>query len=222
MKEAVDSAKQLMEELEETRGSLTEQAKVKAKLETSVKQLEKENEILKYQVEALTNEMSNTSERQIDKEKIIHLSSLLLELQQDMEETRLTLAHKEEVIEKKDFQIEQLESSQAEYSLIVQRSISLCEELKLVQDVTVQELYEETEVVEVVRCPSLPKLSWWQKTQGGLKRRARAAGALSFCLLLPLCVVTTIAPCYYDNPELTCEEILWNAAHRLSGIKKTR
>lgn len=39
MKQAMDNAKQLMDELEETRGSLSEQAKAKGKMETNMKQL---------------------------------------------------------------------------------------------------------------------------------------------------------------------------------------
>ncbi|KAJ8397583.1 hypothetical protein AAFF_G00438590 [Aldrovandia affinis] len=244
MRQAMDDAKQLMDELEETRGSLSEQAKAKGKLETNIKQLEKEKEMLKYQLETLTNEMSKMSDRQIDKKKIIHLSSLLHDLQQEMEEARLTVDQKVEVIQKKDFQIEQLESSLAEYSLIVQdlkeklkdledqlaealiagegsfqdmdgtfshtprRSISLCEELRLLQHGTVQEPNEETEVVEITSDPSIPKQSW-------LKRRTHAAGALSFCLLLPLGVVTAMVPIYYNNPGLSCVEILWSAAYHL-------
>ncbi|KAG5850405.1 hypothetical protein ANANG_G00082040 [Anguilla anguilla] len=277
MRQAVDNAKQLMDEVEEMRGSLAELAKAKGKLETIIKQMEKENEMLKNQLETLTNEMCNTSERQIDKEKIIHLSSLLQDLEKDMERTRLTLDHKEEVIQKKDFQIEQLESSQAEYSLIVQDlkeklkdledqlaealitgegsfqdldgtfcptarsgsvslceelrllqhvsaqvcsisyselgrqgtgegsfqdldgtfcptarsgSVSLCEELRLLQHVSAQEPYEEE--TEVADDSSTPKLRWWERKWSRLKRGAHAAGALSFRILVPLCVATAI------------------------------
>ncbi|XP_035269053.1 inositol 1,4,5-triphosphate receptor associated 2-like isoform X1 [Anguilla anguilla] len=250
MRQAVDNAKQLMDEVEEMRGSLAELAKAKGKLETIIKQMEKENEMLKNQLETLTNEMCNTSERQIDKEKIIHLSSLLQDLEKDMERTRLTLDHKEEVIQKKDFQIEQLESSQAEYSLIVQDlkeklkdledqlaealitgegsfqdldgtfcptarsgSVSLCEELRLLQHVSAQEPYEEE--TEVADDSSTPKLRWWERKWSRLKRGAHAAGALSFRILVPLCVATAIVPIYYDNPGLSCVEIIMNTAHRL-------
>ncbi|KAJ8375770.1 hypothetical protein SKAU_G00063500 [Synaphobranchus kaupii] len=253
MKQAVDNAKQLMDEVEEMRGSLTEEAKTKGKLETIIKQMEKENEMLRSQLETLTNEMCNTSERQIDKEKIIHLSSLLQDLEKDMEEARLTIDHKEEVIQKKYFQIEQLESSHAEYSMIVQdlkeklkdledqlaealiagegsfqdldgtfcpttrsSSVSLCEELRLLQHANAQEPYEdETEVVEIAADCSIPKLRWWERKWSRMKRGAHAAGVLSFRLLVPLCVATAIVPICYDNPGLSCVEIMWNIAHRL-------
>ncbi|KAJ8279268.1 hypothetical protein COCON_G00063340 [Conger conger] len=253
MKQAVDDAKQLMDEVEELRGSLVEQAMAKGKLETSIKQMEKENEILKCQLETLINEMCNTSEKQMDREKIIRLSSLLQDLEKDMEETRLTLDHKAEVIQTKDFQIEQLESSQAEYSLIVQdlkeklkdledqlaealiagegsfqdldgtfspttrsSSVSLCDELRLLQHVNVQELSkEETEVVEIASDSSIPNLGWWERKWSRLRRGAHAAGVLSFRVLVPLCVATAIAPIYYDNPGLSCVDMIVNVAHRL-------
>ncbi|KAJ8278118.1 hypothetical protein GJAV_G00084070 [Gymnothorax javanicus] len=237
MKEAVDSAKLQVDEVEELRSSLAELTKAKGELETIVKHMEKENGMLKSQLETLTNEMSNTTERQMDKEKIIHLSSLLQDLQMDVEETRLTLDHKEEVIRRKDFQIEQLESSQAEYSLIVHdlkdklkdledqlaealiagegsfqsldgtftpsarsSSISLCEELRLLQQDSVQEPHEEEkEVQEIASDSSIPELRWWERRWSRVKRGAHA-GVFTVRLLLPLC----LAPSRQRVPDKRC------------------
>ncbi|XP_069053501.1 myosin heavy chain, cardiac muscle isoform-like isoform X2 [Lepisosteus oculatus] len=121
IKQSILQAEELGVELEEVRSALSESSITNTKLKMSVKQLERENEILKDKIDCVTDEMDNMlSEREVDKKKIIHLGSMLKVLENQLEEERLALNQKDEIVLKKDFVIEQLKNSLSEYSSVVQ------------------------------------------------------------------------------------------------------
>ncbi|XP_041717233.2 golgin subfamily A member 6-like protein 22 [Coregonus clupeaformis] len=121
MKQSIHDAEQLMDELEEIRSLSAEKDCATGNLEAYIKQLEKEKEILEDQIETIGSEMSRIiPDRATDKKKIANLSQALQALQLRLEESRLTLDQRYEVIHKKDFVIEQLEQSLTEYSSIAQ------------------------------------------------------------------------------------------------------
>lgn len=121
MKQSIHDAEQLMDELEEIRSLSAEKDGATGNLESYIKQLEKEKEILEDQIETIGSEMSRIiPDRATDKKKIADLSQALQALQLRLEESRLTLDQRYEVIHKKDFVVEQLEQSLIEYSSITQ------------------------------------------------------------------------------------------------------
>ncbi|XP_055784406.1 trichohyalin-like [Salvelinus fontinalis] len=121
MKQSIHDAEQLMDELEEIRSLLVEKDDATGNLEAYIKQLEKEKEILEDQIETIGSEMSRIiPDRATDKKKIVNLSQALQALQLRLEESRLALDHRDEVLRKKDFVVEQLEQSLTEYSSIAQ------------------------------------------------------------------------------------------------------
>ncbi|XP_045077170.1 myosin-11 isoform X1 [Coregonus clupeaformis] len=121
MKQSIHESEQLMDELEEIRSLLVEKDDATGNLEAYIKQLEKEKEILEDQIETIGSEMSRIiPDRATDKKKITNLSQALQALQLQLEESRLALDHRDEVICKKDFVVEQLEQSLTEYSSIAQ------------------------------------------------------------------------------------------------------
>ncbi|XP_045566714.1 golgin IMH1 isoform X2 [Salmo salar] len=120
MKQSIHDAEQLMDELEEIRSLLVEKDEATGNLEAYIKQLEKEKEILEDQIESIGSEMSRIiPDRDTDKKKIVNLSQALQALQLRLEESRLALDHRDEVL-RKDFVVEQLEQSLTEYSSIAQ------------------------------------------------------------------------------------------------------
>uniref|UniRef100_A0A4W5N4P0 KASH5-like coiled-coil domain-containing protein n=1 Tax=Hucho hucho TaxID=62062 RepID=A0A4W5N4P0_9TELE len=121
MKQSIHDAEQLMDELEEIRSLLVEKDDATGNLEAYIKQLEKEKEILEDKIETIGSEMSRIiPDRATDKKKIVNLSQALQALQLRLEESRLALDHRDEVLRKKDFVVEQLEQSLTEYSSIAQ------------------------------------------------------------------------------------------------------
>ncbi|CDQ88198.1 unnamed protein product, partial [Oncorhynchus mykiss] len=121
MKQSIHDAEQLMDELEEIRSLLVEKDDATGNLEAYIKQLEKEKEILEDQIETIGSEMSRIiPDRATDKKKIVNLSQALQALQLRLEESRLALDHRDEVLRKKDFVVEQLGQSLTEYSSIAQ------------------------------------------------------------------------------------------------------
>ncbi|XP_029610846.1 golgin IMH1 [Salmo trutta] len=121
MKQSIHDAEQLMDELEEIRSLLVEKDEAMGNLEAYIKKLEKEKEILEDQIETIGSEMSRIiPDRATDKKKIVNLSQALQALQLRLEESRLALDHRDEVLRKKDFVVEQLEQSLTEYSSIAQ------------------------------------------------------------------------------------------------------
>ncbi|XP_055737977.1 golgin subfamily A member 6-like protein 24 [Salvelinus fontinalis] len=121
MKRSIHDAEQLMDELEEIRSLSAEKDGTTGNLESYIKQLEKEKESLEDQIETFGSEMSRIiPDRATDKKKIADLSNALQALQLRLEESRLTLDQRYEVIHKKDFVIKQLEQSLTEYSSIAQ------------------------------------------------------------------------------------------------------
>ncbi|XP_042154813.1 golgin subfamily A member 6-like protein 22 isoform X3 [Oncorhynchus tshawytscha] len=121
MNQSIHDAEQLMDELEEIRSLSAEKDGATGNLESYIKQLEKEKEILEDQIETIGSEMSRIiPDRATDKKKIADLSNALQALQLRLEESRLALDQRYEVIHKKDFVIEQLEQSLTEYSSIAQ------------------------------------------------------------------------------------------------------
>ncbi|MFT7809712.1 uncharacterized protein LOC108927782 isoform X1 [Arapaima gigas] len=121
MKHSMQEAEQLTDELEVLQSCLAQREAAIAELETCVKLLEKEIKTLREQHESFSIEIcSILPEREMDKKKLFGLISHLRGLQQQMEETTMALEQKNEVIHKKDFVIEQLESSLNEYSYITQ------------------------------------------------------------------------------------------------------
>ncbi|XP_024272106.1 golgin IMH1-like isoform X2 [Oncorhynchus tshawytscha] len=120
MKQSIHDAEQLMDELEEIRSLLVEKDDATGNLEAYIKQLEKEKEILEDQIETIGSEMSRIiPDRATDKKKIVNLSQALQALQLRLEESRLALDHRDEVL-RKDFVVEQLGQSLTEYSSIAQ------------------------------------------------------------------------------------------------------
>uniref|UniRef100_A0A4W5JZE1 KASH5-like coiled-coil domain-containing protein n=1 Tax=Hucho hucho TaxID=62062 RepID=A0A4W5JZE1_9TELE len=121
MKQSIHDAEQLMDELEEIRSLSAEKDGATGNLEAYIKQLEKEKDILGDQIETIGSEMSRIiPDRATDKKKIADLSQALQALQLRLEESRLTLDQRYEVIHKKNLVIEQLEQSLKEYSSIAQ------------------------------------------------------------------------------------------------------
>ncbi|XP_023656451.2 uncharacterized protein [Paramormyrops kingsleyae] len=121
MEWSVTEAEELTEELEEARAHLAEQGVANSTLQMTIRRLEKENVSLKEHIESVTAKMAcMLPQTEMDKERIASLRGDLQLLQDQMDEMRLALLVKEELIQKKDFMIEELESSLDEYSIIAQ------------------------------------------------------------------------------------------------------
>ncbi|XP_048868308.1 uncharacterized protein LOC125740748 isoform X2 [Brienomyrus brachyistius] len=121
MEWSVAEAEELTEELEEVRAHLAQQGVANSALQMTIRRLEKENESLKEHIESVTAKMAcMLPQTEMDKERFASLRGDLQLLQDQMDEMRLALLVKEELIQKKDFMIEELESSLDEYAIIAQ------------------------------------------------------------------------------------------------------
>ncbi|MCI4391650.1 hypothetical protein PGIGA_G00137100 [Pangasianodon gigas] len=132
MKQSIQHVQPLVNELEDIRAAKTEKDQICEAIEASRKELAKENETLRQQVEALSSETSSfLLEREQQETEVTKLTCVLRALQQQLEENRLHLEQKDELINQRDFVIEQLKDSVSEYITINQ---DMKEKLKDLED----------------------------------------------------------------------------------------
>ncbi|XP_026793814.2 synaptonemal complex protein 1 isoform X2 [Pangasianodon hypophthalmus] len=99
MKQSIQHVQPLVNELEDIRAAKTEKDQICEEIEASRKELVKENETLRQQVEALSSETSSfLLEREQQETEVTKLSCVLRALQQQLEENRLHLEQKDELI----------------------------------------------------------------------------------------------------------------------------
>ncbi|KAK3515492.1 hypothetical protein QTP70_023611 [Hemibagrus guttatus] len=116
MKQSIQNVQPLVNELEDIRAAKTEKDQICDAIEASLKELVKENETLRQQIETLTSETSSfILKREQQEKELTNLSCVLRALQQQLEENRLHLEQKDELINQRDFVIEQLKDSVSEY-----------------------------------------------------------------------------------------------------------
>ncbi|XP_046701398.1 synaptonemal complex protein 1-like [Silurus meridionalis] len=131
-RQSIQNLQLLVNELEDIRAAKAEKDQICGEIQASRKQLAKENETLRQQIDELSSEASSfLLKSQQQDEEITNLSSVLRSLQQQLEEQRLDLEHKEELIHQKDFIIEQLKDNMSEYITINQ---DMKEKLKDLED----------------------------------------------------------------------------------------
>ncbi|GAA6086076.1 synaptonemal complex protein 1-like isoform X1 [Tachysurus ichikawai] len=132
LKQSIQKVQPLVNELEDIRAAKTEKDQICDAVEARLKRLIKENETLRQQVEVLTSEMSSfILERDQKEEEFTKLSCVLRALQQQLEENRLHLEQKDELINQRDLVINQLKNSVSEYITINQ---DMKENLKDLED----------------------------------------------------------------------------------------
>ncbi|KAK6478555.1 hypothetical protein HHUSO_G20894 [Huso huso] len=125
-------AASIREELEEIRGALKKKKIMNTKLEMVIKQLEKKNEMLTGKINSLTDEEGKMFlQRQADQKKINQLNATVHELEVQLEELKVILLAKEELVAKNDCTIAQLNCSLDEYTTVTQ---DLRQKLKSLQD----------------------------------------------------------------------------------------
>ncbi|XP_042566172.1 putative uncharacterized protein MYH16 [Clupea harengus] len=121
MKQSIQDAEQLMEEMDGIRGALGDSETASSTLRASISKLEKEKKALIDQIDTIANEMSNLlPERELDEKKITNLSQQVKALQQELEETRMQLDEKTAIIKSKDFVINQQKASLEEFAAMEQ------------------------------------------------------------------------------------------------------
>ncbi|XP_053467577.1 centrosomal protein of 85 kDa-like isoform X2 [Ictalurus furcatus] len=121
LKQSIQNVQPLVNELEEIRAAKTEKDEICEAIEANRKELAKDNQTLRQQVEALSSEMSSfLLEKEQQEKEITKLSCALKALQQQLAENRLHLEQKDELINQRDFAIEQLKDSVSEYITIKQ------------------------------------------------------------------------------------------------------
>ncbi|KAF4075614.1 hypothetical protein AMELA_G00220790 [Ameiurus melas] len=121
LRQSIRNVQPLLNELEEIRSAKTEKDEICEAIEASRKELAKDNQTLRQQVEALSSETSSFLLEKTQQEKeITKLSCALKALQQQLAENRLHLEQKDELINQRDFAIEQLKDSVSEYITIKQ------------------------------------------------------------------------------------------------------
>ncbi|KAJ8009511.1 hypothetical protein DPEC_G00089640 [Dallia pectoralis] len=121
MKQTVLDAEQLEDELEVMRRQLSEKDEALSHLKTYAQKLEEEKVSLVEQIEIITDEMSSIEQaRAIDNINMANLTRSQRSLQLHLEEARVSMAQKDEVLMKKDFAYEQLEGSLSEYTSVIQ------------------------------------------------------------------------------------------------------
>ncbi|KAL6462684.1 hypothetical protein MHYP_G00291060 [Metynnis hypsauchen] len=121
LKQNSQDDRHLKDELDTIRAAKLEQEQICGALEASKKQLEKKNETLKDQNEAIASEMSIIlAEKEMYKKKSEELSQLLTALQQEMMESRIHHEQINEIVQEKDVFIKQLEDTIRDYMAIKQ------------------------------------------------------------------------------------------------------
>ncbi|KAG7317474.1 hypothetical protein KOW79_018509 [Hemibagrus wyckioides] len=121
MKRSIRNVQPLLNELEDIQAAKAEKDQICDAVEASRKELAKENETLRQQIETLTCETSSfILKREQQEKELSNLSCVLRALQQQLEENRLHLEQKDELIHQRDFVIEQLKDSVSEYITINQ------------------------------------------------------------------------------------------------------
>ncbi|KAJ8002256.1 hypothetical protein DPEC_G00178010 [Dallia pectoralis] len=158
MKQTVREAEQLTDELEAMQSLLAEKDEALSNLQRHTQilvvdseklncccllfWLEKEKLSLVEQIDTITNEMSSIeSASAIDNIKMADLVQIYRSLQLDLEEVRVSMAQKEEVLLQKDFANKQLERSLSEYTSIIQ---------DLKERITALEIQQEEAIVNQV------------------------------------------------------------------------
>ncbi|XP_062377339.1 uncharacterized protein LOC134066133 [Sardina pilchardus] len=121
MKQSIQDAEQLMEEMDGIRGALADSEAGRSNLKACISKLEKENKALINQIETVTDKMSKLlPEMESDKAKIINLTQHIKALQQHLEETRMQLDEKTAIINSKDMLVNQLKASLEEFASMEQ------------------------------------------------------------------------------------------------------
>ncbi|KAF5889119.1 synaptonemal complex protein 1-like isoform X1, partial [Clarias magur] len=113
---------QLLEnELEVTRAAKADENKRCSTLEANCRELEKENETLRRQVEAHFNEVSSfLLKKEKQENEITELTCVLRAYQQQLEEDRFLLEQKDDIINQRDLVIQQHKDMLSEYITINQ------------------------------------------------------------------------------------------------------
>ncbi|KAI5618609.1 lymphoid-restricted membrane protein isoform 2 [Silurus asotus] len=172
-RQSIQNLQLLVNELEDIRAANAEKDQICGEIQASQKQLAKENETLKQQIDELSSEASSfLLERQQQDEEIANLSSVLRSLQQQLEEQRLDVEHKEELLHQKDLIIEQLKDNMSEYITINQ----MIPEQEQVEEEKNTETREEQAALYVSK-------SVTHSCSGSIKRGACAAVVLCFSML---------------------------------------
>ncbi|XP_058232809.1 cingulin-like isoform X1 [Hemibagrus wyckioides] len=157
MKRSIRNVQPLLNELEDIQAAKAEKDQICDAVEASRKELAKENETLRQQIETLTCETSSfILKREQQEKELSNLSCVLRALQQQLEENRLHLEQKDELIHQRDFVIEQLKDSVSEYITINQ---VMKEKLKdLEEQLALALVYVHSQNYSLITC-KMPRLS---------------------------------------------------------------
>ncbi|KAJ8002905.1 hypothetical protein DPEC_G00163810 [Dallia pectoralis] len=246
MKQTILDAEQLEDELEVMRSQLSEKDETLSHLRTYTQKLEDEKVSLVEQFEIITDEMSSIEQaRAIDNINMANLTRSQRSLQLHLEEARVSMAQKDEVLLKKDFAYEQLEGSLSDYTSVIQNlkerisSLEIQQEeaivnevdhmtydgcfmagsrnnLSLVEEMNMLPLKMENSSDEEVEEQSVEAVREKPGLWTHVNRGLKAAGSLTLGLLVPLGIMAATLPISYEHHARgSCMDTFWSAAGSL-------
>ncbi|KAJ8003867.1 hypothetical protein DPEC_G00152860 [Dallia pectoralis] len=245
MNQTIRDAEQLEDELSVMQRLLSEKNEALSDLKMYIQKLEKEKVSLVEQLETITYEMSSIeSARDIETKKMDNLTQFHRSLQLHLEEVRLTLALKDEVILQKDFANEQLERSLIEYTSIIQDLKERIDTLKTKQEEAIVNEVDYMDFMGSVIAGSHNNVSLAEEMHllplkmgsssddeeqpaEAVKEKTslwthvvggvKAAAKLTLGLLVPLGILVATLPISYDYPARSSSmDTFWSAAGSLA------
>ncbi|XP_062377923.1 uncharacterized protein LOC134066574 [Sardina pilchardus] len=107
MKQSVLDGKKLVHNMDDIHAALAEKERATCSLMASIRKLEKENKTMNGQIAAINDEISVIlPKREMDKKKITDPSQIVQTLEEKLQETKLQVAEKDEIIQLRDCMID--------------------------------------------------------------------------------------------------------------------